>query len=646
MCGINGIVLGVDESHENISHSILSMNDAISYRGPDSSGYYISHCNKLAMGHVRLAILDLSESGHQPMKAQNDQYILTFNGEIYNFIELREELIDLGCVFNSTSDTEVLLKCIIEFGIVKALPKLKGMFAFALYDSLKNTLIIARDSLGEKPLYYGVVNGDLYYSSELTAIERIKTGALKINATASEYYFAYGFVPGDNSIYTGIKKLDPGSYLSIEVGSKVESDSLIPQSFKVAPIGSPSLFDLDYDKAVHKLDLLLQEVVQRQKIADVPLGSFLSGGIDSSLVTSILQSQQKEPVETFTIAFDESKYDESEFAKEIASHIGANFNEIRISENELLSSIDRYIICLDEPFANASSIPAFILANRAKQKVSVCMSGDGGDELFLGYNRYLLAEKIASRFGNKSEWSRKSMSSALRIASTLPLDSLVRFSNRIRGKSSGVNYKSKVSKLAQLINSKDGQDMYRILMNYCEINPVLEAANKSTALYKGNDFDFNNAYIESAAEWDVKYYLPGDCLYKTDRAAMKSSLEVRVPLLDLDIVSFANALPIDYKIRGGKTKSILRSVLSEYIPQDLYERPKMGFTVPLVNWINSVLYDEVDSFLSKDAIRKVGVLDYDVVKSDVRSLRAGKEQYANAVWAYFIFQKWAVFRGW
>lgn len=646
MCGINGIVQRTAESRKSITRAVLAMNDAIAYRGPDSSGYYISSCNQLAMGHVRLAILDLTESGHQPMMAENGRYTLTFNGEIYNFLELREELIKLGCTFISSSDTEVLLKSIVEFGIDKALPKLKGMFAFALYDSLENTLIIARDSLGEKPLYYGVLNGNLYYSSELTAIESVQSGSLKINTSAAEYYFAYGFVPGDYSIYNDVRKLDPGSYLSIEIGSEIELDRLNPKSFKKACIGSPTLFDLSYDKAVRKLDLLLQEVILRQKISDVPLGSFLSGGIDSSLITSILQSQQKESIETFTIAFDESKYDESVYAKEISSHIGTNFNEIRISENELLSSIDEYIVCLDEPFANASSIPAFILAKRAKHKVSVCMSGDGGDELFLGYNRYLLAERLASRFGKKTAFSKKSLSLALRVIGATPVDGMVRFSNRMLGKASGVNYKSKINKLAKLIGSTDSQDMYRILLNYCEVNPVLGRVNDKIELFRSEDFDFNKEYIESAAGWDVKYYLPGDCLYKTDRASMRSSLEVRVPLLDLDIVSFANTLPREYKIRGGKTKSILRSVLSSYVPEKLFERPKMGFTVPLVHWINSVLCDEVDLLLSKDSICRVGLLDYEIVKSDLKSLRDGKEQYANAVWAYFIFQKWAVFRGW
>ncbi|WP_127560816.1 asparagine synthase (glutamine-hydrolyzing) [Saccharospirillum alexandrii] len=645
MCGINGIVDLSKQIDEVSSQSNLlqlnEMNESILYRGPDSEGTFESSNKRVYLGHRRLSIIDISVLGNQPMTSKNENYVIVFNGEIYNFIELRRELEERGVNCQSTSDTEVLLELIAYVGVEKALEKIIGMFAFALYDKVRDVLHLARDRLGEKPLYYGRVGNRFAFSSELKGIEVPFNKSMTVSKETASLFFTYGYFPGESTIFNEVYKLEPGKILTFNLTTEIISKKSYDK--KEAPQADSS--KLPHSELVNKFDLILQKVISDQMVSDVSLGSFLSGGIDSSLVTSIMSSISNRQIETFTIGFDDKQFDESRKAHDIAKHLGAISNIIEISERDLLGLVDTIVLHLDEPFANASAIPSFLLSKFTKNKVSVCLSGDGGDELFIGYNRYSKAKRLFELASSQPKYMKQSMGAVIRVLQSLPVDSVLNKLAEYSNQRLGVNYESKIKKLKIINESISAESLYRKLISYSDVRLTVFDSVSSKTLYDRSSFDFDSDFIKSAAEWDVKYYLPGDCLYKTDRTAMANSLEVRVPLLDSRITSFANSLSIEQKLHNKTEKAILKDTLSKYVPPRLFNRPKMGFTVPLGKWITGPLSNDIKRYLSFENITAVGILDYEVVSNMVSKSQRGSRVYDNAIWACYVFQKWMISRG-
>lgn len=638
MCGINGIINFSGNGDESGCQKIRTMNQAISYRGPDDSGMFHSADYRVLLGHQRLAIQDLSPAGHQPMASSNNRYKIVFNGEIYNFMKLRAEL-ESSVSLKSSSDTEVILELVSQFGIDAALEKMAGMFAFAIYDCEADEVILARDRIGEKPLYYGSLNGSFFFSSELKAIEAVYASDLTLNSDAVPEYLTYGYFPGQPTVYSEVSKLDPGAVLRLCCSSGEIRHSRFTGEYSYSRHGVKTAES--YDELVNRFDVLLREVIDEQMISDVPLGCFLSGGIDSSLVSSVLAKISTGTIETFTVGFEDRQFDESEKAHDIADYIGANNNTILLREEDLLNNVEDTILHLDEPFANPSAIASNLLSEYARKKVTVCLSGDGGDELFIGYNRYAKADRLYAAAASMPSWLKPAVKNLVQCARAVPVDSIVRNIAQMSGRRLGVNYDAKLKKIGLISDYDKGADLYRALVSYSQSKPQGQNGRLFGA---GASYDFEEDFIGAASSWDVNHYLPGDCLYKTDRTAMANSLEVRVPLLDRRIVEFAASIPLEYKLKGGIEKAILKDTLKKYLPEKLYLRPKMGFTVPLGKWINGPLSADIRQVLSREAIEAAGALQYEAVSAVMKKAFAKDASYYNELWSMYVFQKWIINR--
>ncbi|MFL0796105.1 MAG: asparagine synthase (glutamine-hydrolyzing) [Cellvibrionaceae bacterium] len=646
MCGINGIVSFSEKPRKDkLLSSIRAMNDRLSHRGPDDFGELAFEEANMAFGHRRLSIQDLSAAGHQPMNSGNGRYTIVFNGEIYNFKKLKQSLLNKGSTFRTETDTEVILALLEQYKLDKTLTLLDGMFAFALYDRELNTLTLCRDRIGEKPLYFYSNQEFFIFSSELSAL---LVGANKkhlISDIGLSSYLHFGYIPGRYTILENIFKLTPGTYIQISLTKKLSyQENLAECSYLTQapepPEANPPLDNIA--KLTNTLDELIQSSVNQQSISDVKLGAFLSGGIDSSLVTSVLQSQSDTPIETFTIGFKQKEYDESPHARDIANHIGAKSNTFYINNDDLLDNVFPTLNAFDEPFANSSAVASFILSKEAKKEVTVCLSGDGGDELFMGYNRYLPAHKLHNKLHTFPSFLQTSLSIAASSLSILPLDKWMNTFTKLSGKKSAVNYNIKLRKLSSLSKIPNKQILYRYLTGYFDIDkPPLLGGEKIDYV---NDFfqnsNFEHDYIASAMLWDQLNYLPGDCLYKTDRTSMANSLEVRVPLLSKSIVQFSRAIPSDFFSHQQKSKLLLRQVLEKYIPSALFERPKMGFTVPIDSWVNEELANEINSLLAPKLISEQQIFDSASVQDLISKHNSGKHLQGSQIWSLYCFQYW------
>ena len=640
MCGIAGAILSKAYAHENAEDFVVILNSTQRHRGPDADGIYIDPNDRLALGHNRLSIIDLSASANQPMISSCDNFVIVYNGEIYNFKSIKDELISLGAVFNSQSDTEVLLQSLIILGQAETLRRLRGMYAFAFYDRREQTVTISRDYIGEKPLHYCINERGIAFSSELKAL--FQSGFLRskrINNKALAQYLRYGYISAPDTIINDCFKLAPGHSIAIDLQNL--SVRIEDHRKTILPEREPANVPLDnYAQAIDQLDGILNEVIDRQSISDVPLGAFLSGGVDSSLVTAILQGQSSTAIDTFTIAFDQKEFNEAPYAEQISKHLGTRHNEICLSDDLLEATIQNYVEVFDEPFADSSALPSLILSAFARQKVITALSGDGGDELFGGYNRYFYTHDTFKKLSKIPDFAKR-LVGALHDRTTSSFVNKVYYSTqRMMHRPTAASAGLKLQKLVASTTFDTAADYYTYLCSYWPDPRKLLLNKSSNGVVEFSCEDSRDSLVENAMQWDMAHYLPGDNLVKTDRSSMFYGLEVRVPILDLDVLRFSREIPMDYKIDGSSKKRILKDVLYSYLPKDYTNRPKMGFSPPISSWINGALSEQVDSYLGRDYILNQELFDHDTVRRSLADHRSGFRDNANQLWALFIFQKW------
>ncbi|MGX9118461.1 asparagine synthase (glutamine-hydrolyzing) [Mesorhizobium sp. BHbsci] len=642
MCGIAGILLAPNSADTEPLRAIEQMTAALRHRGPDGEAFWTHSEAGLAFGHRRLAIVDLSEAGRQPMHSESGRYVITFNGEIYNFHDLRRELESAGRHFRGTSDTEVMLCAIESWGLDKALTRFAGMFAFGLWDLKTRTLHLARDRMGKKPLYVASTRDALVFASELKAINRFPGFYQELDLDAAAAMLSKGWVPDSSCIWRGVFKLPPGSVLSVTAANFAEARSAASLSDRIrywwslaeaATKGRAEQVAGSDEELTNQLDGLLRLAVRERMIADVPLGAFLSGGIDSSTVVALMQAQSEKPVRTFTIAFGEGGFDEAPHAAEVARHLGTDHTELHLSAGAAREVIPELPQIWDEPFADESQIPTLLVARLARQHVTVALSGDGGDESFAGYARHFMAARLRRQH---------TLPSALRQALAAGTGLLARAARHdLVGKlplSAGARHalrSDRLNRLAQLLAAADEDELYRRLTGSSTENLTLHQPPASIHVERRLDGLLSRLLYD-----DMAGYLPGDILVKLDRASMANSLEGRCPLLDHRVVEFAWRLPTNTKVRNGRGKWILRQLLRRYVPQRLIERPKQGFDVPIAVWLRGPLRIWANDLVADIRLSGDGILDYAKVDACWRDHVDGRHDHSRELWPAFMFQAW------
>ena len=639
MCGIAGFVdFGAQRcaNRESLLSQVVSMSDQLIHRGPDSCGHWVDPSNGIGLGHRRLSIVDTSSGGAQPMLSGDDAIILCFNGEIYNHKELRQELESLGIVFKSTSDTEVLIAAIQQWGLDCSVDKLIGQFAFALVDKKNHVFHLVRDRAGEKPLYYGWVNQKLVFASELKAFEVVPNWKPDIDRSALCLFFRHNYIPAPSSIYQGVYKLSPASILSISLN--IESKECDQQIRKY--------WDLFSAKPSHKFDFeemecLISESVKRQMVADVPVGAFLSGGVDSSTIVALMSEFSHFPVQTFTIGFDEPKYNEAAYAAQVAGHLGTDHHEFILSAQDALNIIPDLPRIYDEPFADSSQLPTFLVSKMTRTKVTVALSGDGGDELFCGYERYFIAQQVWRKLSKIPRPLKSLLYSIIQVSPTSVLNTFVYLIQKVSDSGANLNA-TKLRRLAKLSNYSNFDQLYHGLISH-ELNPetyVREGIEGSSEFSNSPNYGSTCRWSDMMAR-DINSYLPDDILTKVDRASMANSLEVRVPLLSHDVMEQAWLhRPTDNNICPQPTKKILRDILYKRVPKDLIERPKVGFAVPMGDWLSGSLKNWVIDLLDSESIRKQGILNHKIVSRIVSEHYSKKVDHKDRIWNLVTFQAW------
>ncbi len=636
MCGIAGFCNFKGNKESNIER----MKRRIYHRGPDAEGTYISEDGQVVLGHRRLAIVDLSENGAQPMASHSGRFEIVFNGEIYNYRKLANRLLREKKTdgFRGTSDTEVLLEAVEAYGVKEAITLCKGMFALALYDKKEQYLYLVRDRIGEKPLYYGQVGESFVFASNVGAIRVLDGFQNPINREVLGLYFTHGYIPAPYSIYEGIYKLEPGTILKVRLpfhNIKSAETEVYWSVKEAAKRGQSNLFTGTRQEAADELERLLKESISEQMMADVPVGAFLSAGIDSSTVVALMQSLNRGKVRSFTIGMAEKDYDEAVYAKEIARHLGTEHTELYITEEDAKAVIPELADMFGEPFADSSQIPTYLVSKMTREHVTVSLSGDGGDELFCGYTSYASVERIWNKMKGIPYFIRKPVS-ALALHSPLAGKPVY----QIKGK---------------LLGAKGPSDLY---ICSCECEPLARQISlaRGECSYKYSEYepDYLAEPCHNIMLMDMLMYHPDDILVKVDRTAMAVSLETRVPMLDKDVVEFAFSLPVDYKrvspygagegkAKAGQEflgKTVLREVLYRYVPGEIMERPKKGFSVPVEKWLRQPLLRKwAEELLDRETLKKQGILDADVVWR-IWSDFIDRGQWRIQIWYILMFQEW------
>lgn len=610
---------------------VTVMSEAIAHRGPDDSGLWLDAPTGIALGHRRLAIVDLSPRGRQPMHYAQ-RYVIAYNGEVYNFRELRKQLLALGHAFASGTDTEVIMAAVQQWGISDALGRMVGMFAFALWDSQDRALYLARDRLGEKPLYFGVSGGWLYFGSELHCLESIGLGA-ELSDEALALYLRHGYVPMPHSMWRGIQKLPQASWMRITADSPqaMRTDSATASTYWSVPAGDKR--PLADQEAIENLEDLLTASIRDQMQCDVPMGVFLSGGIDSTAVAAVLQKLSSEPVSSFTIKFAVPGFDESEHAAAVSRHLGTRHHEISLDPSDVLRSIPEFAATLDEPTANASYFPLRLMAKAARPHAKVILSGDAGDELFGGYNRYRLTIPLWRRLGWMPHGLRRLLACGTRVIPT----SLLQGAGKLAGVSGQTDVGTALKKFGRLLDAADLGDSYLRLMRCWDSSAAIaEVAEPRDPRITCSMADF----LSAVTAHDLITYLPDDNLAKADRATMAAGIEQRVPLLDHRIVEFARTLPDSLMIRDGVTKWLLRQVAYRHVPREVLDRPKMGFTVPIRAWLRGPLREWAGDLLHSNALIERARLRKRAVQANWDRLQNSDAPLAWEVWSLVMYAAW------
>lgn len=642
MCGFVGFLQrGGGVPADSMAPLVERMAATLTHRGPDDGGSWVDVRHGVALGHRRLSILDLSAEGHQPMLSPSGRYVIAYNGEIYNFEDLRREL--NGVTWRGHSDTEVMLAAFERWGVGGALRRFNGMFALALWDRATQTLHLARDRLGEKPLYYGWCGKTLLFASELKALRLHPAWRGEIDRDALAAYLRHNYVPAPHSIYRGISKLPPAH--SVEI--TLEGETPPPVSYwslrESAEAGVARPMQGSEQALADELDLLLRDAVKIRTVADVPVGVFLSGGIDSSTVVALMQAQSKDPVKTFSIGFAEEGYNEAVHAKAVAAHLGTDHTELYVTPQEALAVIPSLPDIYDEPFSDSSQIPTLLVSKLARSKVTVTLSGDGGDELFCGYVRYFWGRSIWGKLDRCPYRLRQLAAGALRTLSGDAWKTLLGGATRLLPAIRGTEITpARLQKLADLLAMQSPEKFYHALVSHWDRpeSVVLRSREASTALsdpsqWAGlDDFTLRMMYL------DALTYLPDDILVKVDRASMAVGLEARVPLLDHRVVEYAWRLPLSMKLRAGQGKWLLRQVLYRYVPQALIDRPKMGFGVPIDDWLRGPLRDWAEALLSPRRLTEDGYFDAAPIRHKWKEHQEGVRNWHYWLWDILMFQAW------
>lgn len=620
------------------------MEQAIIHRGPDDGGQWWDSDAGIGFSHRRLSIVDLSPAGHQPMVSACGRFVMIFNGEIYNHLKLRQELDSLfqeeGCLaWRGHSDTETLLAAIVAWGLEAALKKCVGMFAFALWDRQKRCLILARDRLGEKPLYYGWQGDSFLFGSELKALKVHPAFQAEVHRDALALLMRHNYIPTPYCIWQGINKLQPGCFLTL---TRDQPDPVITQYWSgksIIEAGVASPFKGGADEAVNMLESLLLDAVSQQMMADVPLGAFLSGGVDSSAIVALMQAQSSRPVRTFTIGFNEAQYNEAEHAKAVARHLHTDHTELYVTADDAMNVIPKLPMLYDEPFSDSSQIPTFLVSQMARRHVTVSLSGDGGDELFCGYNRYLLGNRLWGKLSHLPVSLRRVIAGGLTRLSPSAWNRLTSPIGRYLG---SLNLGDKIHKGAEVLGNRSIDELYlQLVSHWSDPNSlVLGAREPFTLLTDVAQQPVASCDIDRMMALDMLSYLPDDILVKVDRAAMGVSLETRVPFLDHRVVEFAWQLPMQYKLHEGVGKWALRQVLYKHVPQALIDRPKMGFGVPIDDWLRGPLQGWAESLLNESRLQQEGYFNPMLVKEKWREHLSGKRNWQYYLWDVLMFQAW------
>jgi asparagine synthase (glutamine-hydrolysing) len=648
MCGITGFWTSDGLNLEDARATITAMTDVLRHRGPDDEGAWIDPVAGIALGFRRLSILDLTPTGHQPMESASGRFVIIFNGEIYNHAALRRELAGAGHEFRGRSDTEVLITALEAWGLRRTLEQCNGMFAFALWDKAERTLHLARDRAGEKPLYYGWMGQTLLFGSELKALRAHPAFQPQIDRDALALYLRRGYVPSPYSIYAGVKKLPAGTWLTLRP-DRMKIDAAPTTYWSLQTVAEQGVAKPSLDnpaEVVETLHDLLSDAVKLRMEADVPLGAFLSGGIDSSTIVALMQTHSVRPVRTFTIGFQDTQHDEARHAAAVARHLGTEHTELYLSPADALAVIPRLPVLYDEPFADTSQIPTFLVSELTRRHVTVSLSGDAGDELFGGYRRLRLGPAIWRGIGWIPLPVRRSLASLLTPPATFGngrrSSLLSRLTRRLTGKR---NLVERLRQVAEILPMESPVALYHYMMSFWKDPTVLvpdarEMPVPATDAARWPDFGGNPEHVMMFL--DTVAYLADDILVKLDRASMGTSLEARIPLLDHRVIELAWRMPLSVKLHGGKgTKWPLREVLYRYVPRALVDRPKQGFHMPVAEWLRGPLREWAESLLDERRLREGGMLDPRPIRKKWAEHLAGTTRWDYHLWTVLMFEAWA-----
>ncbi len=659
MCGFTGYI-NIQNNETNLAmEAVISrMGQTLRHRGPDDSGVWVDEKAGVALGHTRLSIIDLSEHGHQPMVSGSGRYVIAYNGEVYNFQRLRETIEnDPGPVdWAGHSDTEVMLEAFERWGVKKAVKSFNGMFAFALWDRKERKLSLARDRSGKKPLYYGWINGVFMFGSELKSIKAHPGFSAEVDRDALSLLMRYSYILSPHSIYKGVHKLLPGTILTLDHGQLgnrprfspfADNEPVCPERYWSArecfESGASNRFSGSLDEAADRLDTLFRDAVGIRMISDVPLGALLSGGIDSSSVVAIMQAISDRAVRTFTIGFNEDDFDEAVHARAVAGHLGTDHTELYVSPEMALDVIPGLPELYDEPFADSSQIPTFLVSQLARESVTVALSGDGGDELFTGYHRHTRGDWL---YGNLRRFPGAVRGAVARLMMAVPADKWSRLFGLIKpvipADLNQPNAGDKIHKLAKILDSATPEDIYRQLVSQWDDPESLApgSAEPRTVITDRSQWLDDQDFTRRLMYIDLAGYLADDILTKVDRASMGVSLEIRCPVIDYRIVEFAATLPKHLRLKNGRGKLVLRKMLCKYVPEQMVERPKRGFSIPLDVWLRGPLRDWAESLLDSKRLREEGYLDPAPVRRAWEEHVSGKLNWRSRLWNILMFQAW------